>query len=166
VDKRRNDFVKIKFWAKDYCPFCRLTQGVRSKKRSPRRTLTFRPQPQYQASQAAGGVKRRMYHSRSMIAAPESKERPRAAPESLSSAARAIRPARGRLGHPLRAIELNMLRLGEWLLETALGTRATCPRGNLYMQMRDELDTDPYRYGAQPYPSAARPRVRGTDPDI
>ena len=53
VDNRRNEVVKIKFSAGDCrrCPF--LTQCVRSTKTYPRRALTVRRQPQYEALAAA-----------------------------------------------------------------------------------------------------------------
>jgi transposase len=53
VDNRDNPVIKIKFSSKD-CRHCdQVAQCVRSQKRHLRRTLTIRPEPQYQALQAA-----------------------------------------------------------------------------------------------------------------
>ena len=53
MDTRDNPGIKMKFSTKD-CRHCaKLAQCVRSKKRDPRRTLSIRPQPQYQALQTA-----------------------------------------------------------------------------------------------------------------
>jgi transposase len=53
VDHRGKAVIKVKFSSKD-CRRCdHLSQCIRSKKRYPRRTLTIRPQPPYQALQAA-----------------------------------------------------------------------------------------------------------------
>jgi transposase len=53
VDSRGNAVIKVKFSSKD-CRRCdQLTQWIRSQKRYPRRTLTIRSRPQYQALQAA-----------------------------------------------------------------------------------------------------------------
>jgi transposase len=47
IDNRENPVIKVKFLTKD-CRRCdHVTQSIRSKKRSPRRTLTIHPQPQY-----------------------------------------------------------------------------------------------------------------------
>lgn len=49
VDKRHNHVINIKFSSKD-CRMCLLREHcIRSRKRYPRRTLTVRPQEQYQA---------------------------------------------------------------------------------------------------------------------
>jgi transposase len=53
LDNRGNAVIKGKFSRRD-CRRCdHVAQCVRAKKRYPRRTLTVRPQPQYQALQAA-----------------------------------------------------------------------------------------------------------------
>jgi transposase len=53
VDNRENPVIKVKVSSKD-CRRCDpVTQWIRSKNRSPRRTLTSRPQPQDQALQTA-----------------------------------------------------------------------------------------------------------------
>jgi transposase len=53
VDNRGNAVIKVKFSTKD-CRGCdHVAQCIRSKKYYPRRTLTIRPQPQYQALPAA-----------------------------------------------------------------------------------------------------------------
>jgi transposase len=53
IDNRKNAVIKVKFSSKN-CRRCdHVTQCIWSNKRSPRRTLTIRPQPQYQALQTA-----------------------------------------------------------------------------------------------------------------
>jgi transposase len=53
VDNRGNPVIKVKFSTKD-CRRCdQVAQCLRITKRSPQRTLTIRPQRQYQALQAA-----------------------------------------------------------------------------------------------------------------
>jgi len=53
VDKRRNQVVKIKFSTKDCGPCPHRAQCTRSRKASSRRTITVRPQDQYEALRAA-----------------------------------------------------------------------------------------------------------------
>jgi transposase len=127
VDNRGNAVIKVKFSSKD-CRRCDyVAQCVRSKKRYPRRTLTIRPQPQYQALQTA--------RQREATEAFQAEYARRAGIEGTIS--RGVRGARLRrtryvglprvhLGHLLTAAGLNVLRLGEWFLETARAkTRAT-----------------------------------------
>jgi len=120
VDNRGNAVIKVKFSSKD-CRRCdHVAQCVRSKKRDPRRTLTIRPQPQYQALQAA--------RQREGTEAFQAEYARRAGIEGTIS--RGVRGARLRrtryvglprvhLGHLLTAAGLNVLRLGEWFLETS-----------------------------------------------
>jgi transposase len=120
VDNRGNAVIKVKFSSKD-CRRCKhLAQGIRSKKRDPRRTLTIRPQPQYQALQAA--------RQREATEAFQAEYARRAGIEgTISRGTRGTRLRRThdiglrrvRLGHVLTAVGLNVLRLGEWFLETA-----------------------------------------------
>jgi len=116
VDNRRKEVVKIKFSAGDCrrCPF--LTQCVRSTKTYPRRALTVRRQPQYEALAAA-----RQRQQTPEYAAAYAR---RAGVEgTLSRGVRRCRLRRTRyvgqdrthLGHVLTAVGLNFLRLGEWL---------------------------------------------------
>jgi transposase len=117
VDNRDNAVIKVKFSSKD-CRRCdHLAQCVRSKKRYPRRTLTVRPQPYYQALQIA--------RQREVTDAFEAEYARRAGIEGTIS--RGVRTARlrrtryigltrVRLGHILTAVGLNVLRLGEWFL--------------------------------------------------
>jgi transposase len=118
IDKRTNDVIKIKFSTKDcrQCPY--LLQCVRSKKRYPRRTLTIRPQRQFEALHAmrqreATTQFHNEYHRRAGIEG------------TISRGTRATRLRRTRyrglarvqLGHILTGLGINALRLGEWWLE-------------------------------------------------
>jgi transposase len=127
VDNRGNAVIKVKFSSKDCRPCPTLAPCVRSMKRYPRRTLTFRPQPPYQALQAA--------RPREATDAFQAEYARRAGIEgTISRGTRSTRLRRTRyiglirvhLGHILTAVGLNMLRLGEWFLETArANTRLT-----------------------------------------
>jgi transposase len=119
VDNRDNPVIKIKFSSKDCRQCAKRVQCVRSKKRYPRRTLTIRPQPQYQALQTA--------RQREATPAFQEEYARRAGIEgTISRGTRSTRLRRTRyrglprvrLGHILTAVGLNVLRLGEWLLET------------------------------------------------
>jgi hypothetical protein len=105
---------------------------VRSQKRYPRRPITIRPQPQYQALQAA--------RQREVTEALQAEYARRAGIEGTIS--RGIRSARLRrtryrglarvhLGHILTAVGLNVLRLGEWWLETARAKTRLTPFARL-----------------------------------
>jgi transposase len=132
VDNRGNAVIKVKFSSKD-CRRCdHVAQCVRSKKRYPRRTLTIRPQPQYQALQAA--------RQREVTDAFQAEYTRRAGIEGTIS--RGVRTAglrrtryvgltRVRLGHMLMAVGLNVRRLGEWLLETARAKTRITPFARL-----------------------------------
>ena len=119
IDNRKNAVVKVKFSTKD-CRRCdHVMQCIRSKKRYARRTLTIRPQPQYQALQAA--------RQREATEAFQAEYARRAGIEgTISRGTRSTRLRRTRyiglarvhLGHILTATGLNVLRLGEWFLET------------------------------------------------
>ena len=119
TDNRGNPVIKVKFSTKD-CRRCdQLVHCIRSTKRYPRRTLTIRPQPQYQALQAA-----RQREATDTVRAEYAR---RAGIEgTISRGTRSTRLRRTRymgltrvhLGHILTAVGLNMLRLGEWLLGT------------------------------------------------
>jgi transposase len=120
IDTRGNPVIQVRFSTKE-CGRCeQVTQCIRSTKRYPRRTLTIRPQPQYQALQAA--------RQREATAAFQAEYARRAGIEGTISRGirstrlrrtRYIGLARVRLGHILTAAGLNLLRLGEWFLETA-----------------------------------------------
>jgi Transposase DDE domain len=93
---------------------------MRSTKRYPRRTLTIRPQPQYRALHAARQreateVFQAEYARRAGIEGTLS----RGTRSTRLRRTRSIGLARVHLGHLLTAVGLNVLRLGEWLLETA-----------------------------------------------
>lgn len=132
VDNRGNAVIKVKFSSKD-CRRCDyVAQCVRSTKRDPRRTLTIRPQPQYQALQAA--------RQREATEAFQAEYARRAGIEGTIS--RGVRGARLRrtryvglprvhLGHLLTAAGLNVLRLGEWLLETSRAKTRVTPFARL-----------------------------------
>jgi transposase len=120
IDNRENPVIKVKFSTKD-CRRCdHVTQCIRSKKRDPRRTLTIRPQPQYQALQTA--------RPREATEAFQAADARRAGIEgTMSRGTRSARLRRTRyiglrrvhLGHILAAVGLNVRRLGEWFLNTA-----------------------------------------------
>jgi transposase len=119
VDSRGNAVITVKCSSTD-CRRCdHVAQCVRSKKRYPRRTLTIRPQPQYQAFQTA--------RQRGATEACHTEYARRAGIEgTISRETRSMRLRRTRdiglgrvhLGHLLAAVGLNVLRLGEWFLET------------------------------------------------
>jgi transposase len=119
IDNRKNAVIKVKCSSKD-CQRCdHLSQCIRSKKRYPRRTLTIRPQPQYQALQTA--------RQREATEAFQTEYARRAGIEgTISRETRSMRLRRTHyiglrrvhLGHILVAVGLNVLRLGEWFLET------------------------------------------------
>jgi transposase len=132
LDNRGNAVIKVKFSSRD-CRRCdHVAQCVRSKKRYPRRTLTIRPQPQYQALQAA--------RQREATEAFRAEYARRAGIEGTIS--RGVRGARLRrtryvglprvhLGHLLTAAGLNVLRLGEWFLETSRAKTRLSPFARL-----------------------------------
>jgi len=132
IDNRDNPVIKIKFSTKD-CRHCtKVTQCVRSKKRDPRRTLTIRPQPQYQALQTA--------RQREATPAFQEEYARRAGIEgTISRGTRSTRLRRTRymglprvrLGHILTAVGLNVLRLGEWFLETTRAKTRITPFARL-----------------------------------
>ena len=132
VDSRGNAVIKVKFSSKD-CRRCdHFAQCVRSKKRDPRRTLTIRPQPQYQALQTA--------RQREATPAFQAEYARRAGIEgTISRGTRGTRVRRTRsiglrrvyLGHILTAVGLNVLRLGEWFLETARAKTRSTPFARL-----------------------------------
>jgi transposase len=136
VDNRGNAVVKVKFSSKD-CRSCdHVAQCVRSTKRYPRRTLTIRPQPQYRALQVA--------RQREATDAFQAEYARRAGIEgTISRGTRAARLRRTRyigltrvhLGHILTAVGLNVLRLGEWFLETARAQTRLTPFARLMVDV-------------------------------
>ena len=132
MDNRGNAVIKVKFSSKD-CRRCdQLAQCVRAKKRDPRRTLTVRPQPQYQALQVA--------RRREATEAFQAEYDRRAGIEgTISRATRSLRRrrtcymglARVHLGHLLTAVGLNVLRLSEWFLETGRAKTRITPFARL-----------------------------------
>jgi transposase len=132
MDNRGKAVITVKFSSKD-CRRCdHVTQCMRSKKRYPRRTLTIRPQPQYQALQAA--------RQREATDAFHAEYARRAGIEgTISRETRSLRLRRTRysglrrvhLGHTLAAVGLNVLRLGEWLLEMARAKTRITPFARL-----------------------------------
>jgi transposase len=120
VDNRGNAVIKVKCSTTDGRRCDHIAQCIRSKKRYPRRTLTIRPQKPYQALQAA--------RQRESTEAFQAAYARRAGIEgTISRGTRSTRLRRTRdiglarvhLGHILTAVGLNVLRLGEWFLETA-----------------------------------------------
>jgi transposase len=132
LDNRGNAVIKVKFSSRD-CRRCdHVAQCVRSKKRYLRRTLTIRPQPQYQALQVA--------RQREATEAFQAEYARRAGIEgTISRGTRSTRLrrtryiglARVRLGHILTAVGLNVLRLGEWFLETTRANTRITPFARL-----------------------------------
>jgi transposase len=120
VDKRGNPVIQVRFATQD-CRRCeQLAHCIRSTKRYPRRTLTIRPQSQYQALQAA--------RQREATDAFRAEYARRAGIEgTISRGMRSTRLRRTRyiglrrvhLGHILTAAGLNIRRLGEWFLGAA-----------------------------------------------
>jgi hypothetical protein len=102
------------------CRRCdQIAHCIRSTKLYPRRTLSIRPQPSYQALQAA--------RQREATEAFQAAYARRAGIEGTISRGiqctrlrrtRYVGLARVRLGHILMAVGLNVLRLSEWFLET------------------------------------------------
>jgi transposase len=132
IDTRGNPVIQVRFSTKD-CRRCdHVAQCIRSTKRYPRRTITVRPQPQYQALQAA--------RQREATDAFRAEYARRAGIEgTISRGTRAARLRRTRYrglarvhrGHILTAVGLNILRLGEWLLETARAKTRLTPFARL-----------------------------------
>jgi transposase len=132
IDTRGNPVIQIRFSTKDCRPCDYVTQCIRSQKRDPRRTLTIRPEQQYQALQAARQREateafRAEYARRAGIEATISRE-VRAARLRRT---RYIGLTRVHLGHLLTAAGLNVLRLGEWFLETARAKTRVTPFARL-----------------------------------
>ena len=143
IDSRENPVIKVKFSTKD-CRRCdHVTQCIRSKKLYPRRTLTIRPQPQYQALQTA--------RQREATEAFQTEYAHRAGIEgTISRETRSMRLRRTRyiglrrvhLGHILAAGGLNVLRLGEWLLEMARAKTRMTPFARLMARCRRITPSD------------------------
>jgi transposase len=132
MDNRGHAVIKVKFSSTDCRRCAHIAQCIRSQKRYPRRTLTIRPQPQYQALQAARPREateafRAEYARRAGIEGTIS----RGIRSTRLRRTRYIGLARVRLGHILTAVGLNALRLGEWFLETARAKTRITPFARL-----------------------------------
>jgi transposase len=132
VDNRGNAVIKVKFSTKDCRPCPTLALCVRSQKRYPRRTVTVRPRPQYQALQAARQreateVFQAEYARRAGIEGTIS----RGVRSTRLRRTRYIGLARVRLGHILTAAGLNVLRLSEWFPQTARAKTRLTPFARL-----------------------------------
>jgi transposase len=119
VDNRRNQVIKIKFSTKDCGPCPHRAHCIRSRKASPRRTITVRPQDQYEAL--------RMAREREKTEAYAAEYARRAGVEGTLSQAvrrcglrrsRYVGLARTHLDHILTATAVNFVRVGEWLAGT------------------------------------------------
>lgn len=119
TDKRRNHVVKIKFSTKDCGPCPLRAQCTRSRKASVRRTITVRPQQQYEALRAAREREKTHAYAKGYAR--------RAGVEGTLSQAvrrcglrrsRYVGLARTHLGHVLTATAINFVRIGEWLAGT------------------------------------------------
>ena len=114
IDKRRNHVVKIKFSKRDCGPCPLRAQCTRSRKAASRRTITVRPQDQYEALRAA--------REREKTDAYAEEYARRAGVEGTLSQAvrrcglrrsRYVGLARTHLGHVLTATAVNFVRIGE-----------------------------------------------------
>jgi hypothetical protein len=119
IDHRKHAVLKVKFSSKDCRRCAHVTPCLRSQKRYARRTLTIRPERQYQALQAARQREatdtfRAEYARRAGIEGTIS----RGTRSPRLRRTRYIGLARVHLGHILTATGLNVLRLGEWSLKT------------------------------------------------
>jgi transposase len=118
ADNRKNAVIKIKFSAADCTPCPSRAQCIspEAKRTAPRRSLTIRPEAQYQALRAARERERqpafaRLYSKRAGIEG------------TISQGVRVCRLRRTRyiglakthLGHILTAVAVNLLRIGAWL---------------------------------------------------
>jgi transposase len=132
MDNRDHPVIKIKF-STQACRHCaKSAQCVRSKKRYPQRTLTIRSEPHDQALQAtrqreATDRFQAEYARRAGIAGTISR---RIRSQRLRRT-RYIGLARVHLGHILTAIGLNVLRFGEWFLETSRAKTRLTPFARL-----------------------------------
>jgi transposase len=132
VDHRGNAVMKVQFSSTDGRRGDDFAPGIRAKKRSPQRPLTRRPQPPYQALQAA-----RPREATETVRAEDAR---RAGMEgTISRGTRSTRRRRPRdiglarlhRGHILTAVGLNVRRLGEWFLQTARAKTRLTPFARL-----------------------------------
>jgi transposase len=119
VDKRTNAVVKVKFSTRDCGPCPNRERCTRSTTKSPRRTITVRREPEYQALQEARHRAstedfRKTYAKRARVEGTLS----RAVRRTRLRRTRYVGEARVHLGHLLGAVALNFLRLGEWFTAT------------------------------------------------
>jgi len=128
VDNRHNDVITMKLSTKD-CGGCpSRARCIRSRKPSPRRTLTVRPQAQFVALQAARAreVKstfRMEYARRAGIEGTIS----RGVRTNRLRRTRYIGQVRTHLGHVRAATGLNFLRLGEWFTDVPRAKSRSSP---------------------------------------
>jgi transposase len=132
LDHRGHAVIMVKCSSRDGRRGDHVAQCVRSTKRHPRRTLTVRPQRQYQALQAARQREateafQAEYARRAGIAGTIS----RGTRRTWLRRTRHIGLARVRLGHLLTAVGLNVLRRGEWFLETTRANTRLTPFARL-----------------------------------
>jgi transposase len=132
VDNRGNPGIKVTCATKD-CRRCdQIAHCIRSTTRDPRRPLSIRPQPQYQALQAARqreatGAFQSAYARRAGIEGPIA----RGMRSTRLRRTRYMGPARVHLGHLLTAVGLNVLRLSDWWLESARAKTRLTPFARL-----------------------------------
>ncbi len=115
IDPKQDEVIRIKFSTKDCGPCPCRPSCCRSQKRSPRRTLSVRPQADYLALHAAR-------HREGTEEFATAYARRAGIEGTLSRGIRRCRLRRTRyvgqehvhLGHVLTAVGLNFLRLGEW----------------------------------------------------
>ena len=119
VDKRTNAVVKITFSSRDCGPCPCRESCTRSRKRSPRRTLTVRADAAYHAlQQARERFGTRAYAAEYARRAGIEGTRSRGIRRCGLRQARYIGLAKTKLQHILTAVALNFLRIGEWLSGT------------------------------------------------
>jgi transposase len=132
IENRDHPVIKLQFSTQDYRHGTQFAPCGRSKTRDPRRTLTLRPQPPYQALQTA--------RQRDATPACQEAYARRAGIEGTSSrGTRSTRLRRTRdrglprvrLGHILTAVGLNGLRRGAWCLETTRAKTRLTPFARL-----------------------------------
>jgi transposase len=132
VDHRGNAVIKETFSPKDCRRCAKRSPCVRLKTRYPRRTLTIRPQRQYQVlhtawQREATDVFQADYARRAGIEGMIS----RGTRSTRLRRTHYVGRARVHLGHSLTAVGLNVLRLGEWFLKTARANTRITPFARL-----------------------------------
>ena len=115
IDKRKNEVIKLKFSIKD-CHACPSRSLCTRSTRYPRRTITIRPEPHYQALQQARERPRPRNSKRCMLAVPGWRERFRKRVRALGlRRSRSIGQEKTPLQHLATAAAMNSVRVVRWL---------------------------------------------------